>query len=189
MRVLVGCLLAAALAAACVPALGESALSVVDASARAAGNRKADAYKLGRRLFATQWPAQLTKVRVDAVGSHEIAGLVILGWKFHRPLNREAFLDEMSALVRESFAALPLEEVDVWATVPLPIDPAVAKHMVVSGDYAVPLSRIVFSVTVRRSAAADLAARLRAGRDVYWAPDWEAGLAGQRSRTGASQSR
>jgi hypothetical protein len=61
--------------------------------------------------------------------------------------------------------------------VPLPLDPAVAKHMVVSGDYAVPVSRIVFSATVRRAEAADLPARLSAGRDVYWAPDWEAGLA------------
>ncbi|HMD02855.1 MAG TPA: hypothetical protein VKG44_07795 [Candidatus Baltobacteraceae bacterium] len=147
-------------------------LAEVDAAARAAGNRRPEAVKVGRVLFATTWPAQILKVHVDGVGSHEVAGLVLSGVKFHRPLGQEAFTDEVSALVQRSFAAAPLEEVDVWATVPI----AYVRDEPVSGDYAEPTSRIVFAATVRRDEGATFAARLRRSEGVYWAPDFLARL-------------
>jgi hypothetical protein len=140
----------------------------LDAAARASGNRPAVARAIGRRLFASVWPAQLTRIRVDGIGDHAIAGLLLSGVKFHGALDRAGFEREIGALVAGAFAAAPIEEVDVWATVPIPYD----RRQPVTGDYAQPVSRIVFAVTCTRSELSDLPARLRAGRDVFWAPDF-----------------
>ena len=113
---------------------GVPSVADLDAAARAAGNRPREAYRLGQTLFATVWPAQIMKVRVDGAGKHEIAGLVISGVKFHRALDAAAFADQVVRLVQETFAASPVEEVDVWTTVPLPIDKIAAKRLVVSGE-------------------------------------------------------
>jgi hypothetical protein len=171
------CFLAAAIgvAAACAPARAGGSLAEVDAVARAAGNRPLLARALGDVLFQTSWPAQITKVRVDAVGSHAVAGLVLSGTKFHHPLDRDGFLAEVRDLVAASFAHSPVEEVDLWTTIPL----ATHAHEVVAGDLAMPTSRNVFAVSVQRREAATFAARLASGRDVFWDAAWRDTLTGR----------
>lgn len=145
------------------------AVASLDAAARAEGNRKATAVAIGKALFGREWPAQVLKVYCDGIGRHEVAGLRISGEHFHRPLTAEAFEAEVADLVERSFAAAPVEEVDVLAVVPL----AVVKGEDVSGDLAVPTSRTVFTVTVLRGErAAALHARMRAGRGVYLNQEW-----------------
>jgi hypothetical protein len=154
---------APAAAGAAVPATAD-----LDAAARAAGNLPAVARTIGQALFVTGWPAQITKVRVDGAGGHEVAGLLLSGVKFHGALDRAGFEREVEELARRTFAAAPVEEVDLWATVPIPYD----KREPVTGDYAQPVSRIVFAATCRRAELGGFAARLRAGEGIYWAPDF-----------------
>ncbi|MBC5810592.1 MAG: hypothetical protein GIW95_07050 [Candidatus Eremiobacteraeota bacterium] len=144
----------------------------LDAIARAAGNRKSEAIRIGRVLFAVRWPAQLVKIRVDGAGKHEIAGLTLSGIKFHEDLDRRGFLSEVELLIARTFASAAVEEVDLWATVPIAYD----LTQPVSGDLAVPTSRIVFAVTCRRSELGSLAMRLRTGDGVYWADDFRSRL-------------
>ncbi|MGH7729027.1 MAG: hypothetical protein ACREM2_09570, partial [Vulcanimicrobiaceae bacterium] len=118
-------------------------------------------------------PAQILKIRVDGAGPHLIAGLMLSGERFHAPLDPARFSNEVIALTVRSFAALPLEEVDVWAVVPI----AVPRGSIVSGDLAIPTERIVYSATVRRAEGPAFAARLRRGDDVFWDPRWRAALA------------
>ncbi len=158
---------------------GIPATADLDAAARAAGNHKQEAYQLGRALFATVWPAQILKVRVDGAGSHRVAGLLLSGVKFHHGLDVEGFAGEVAAIARRAFAASSVEEVDIWAIVPLAIDKATAKNLVVSGDYAQPTARTVFAVTVLRSEAPALAERILQGSDVFWDPGWKALLSGK----------
>ena len=153
-------------------ALAGSSLADVDAAARAAGNRKPIAIAVGRKLFAQMRSAQILKIRVDGVGPHQIAGIVLSGVKFHEPLDPDGFAREVAELVRETFAASDVEEVDVWAIVPL----RVGQHAVVAGDKAVPTSRVVYGTTVRRTADPGLPARVTAGDAVYWDPAWKASL-------------
>lgn len=124
--------------------------------------------RLGQALFTDVWPVQISKVRIDGAGAHTVAGLVLSGRKFHRPVDAAAFTEEVVAIVERTFAASAVEEVDVWATLPLQVAP----HTVVAGDYAQPTSRIVFSATVRRGERGSFAARLRRGDDVFWDAGW-----------------
>jgi hypothetical protein len=172
-----------ALAAACAAALGMvphaarcemPTTAEVNANVRAAGNRKAEAVKIGRALFVTVWPAQLLKVRVEGFERHQIAGLTLSAVKFHQNLDRTGFLNEVEVLVQRTFASSSVEEVDVWATVPIKFDVRVP----VSGDLAQPTTRIVFAVTCRRGELAGLAARLRSNAGVYWSPEFRARLKG-----------
>jgi len=141
----------------------------LDASARASGNRKDLAVRIGRALFHTQWPAQVLNVYADGFGGHEVAGLRVSGEHFHSALSRDQFVNEIASLVRVSFAAAPVEEVDVWASVPL----RVGKDVVVAGDLAKPTARAVFTVSVRRGERMDaFVRRMRAGRGVYWDQEW-----------------
>jgi hypothetical protein len=158
---------------------GIPATADLDAAARAAGNHKQEAYQLGRVLFATVWPAQILKVRVDGAGSHRVAGLLLSGVKFHHGLDVAGFTDEVVRIAQRTFAASSVEEVDIWAVVPLPIDKATAKNLVVSGDYAQPTARTVFAVTVLRSGADALTRRILQGDDVFWDPGWKAILSGK----------
>ena len=158
------------------PARAKPALTAdLDATARAEGNRRSEAVKIGRVLFATIWPVQIVRVRVEGVGSHAVAGLHLSAVKFHGALDRSGFLNEIETLVGRTFATSRVEEVDVWATVPIPHVAGVP----VSGDLAKPTSRTVFAVTCRREQLGGLSARLRSARDVYWASDFEAGLRGR----------
>ncbi|HEY8314307.1 MAG TPA: hypothetical protein VIG51_09020 [Candidatus Baltobacteraceae bacterium] len=141
----------------------------LDAGLRATGNRKATAVAIGRALFRSEWPAQVLKVYASGIDTHEVAGLTVSGVKFHERLSRPQFYDEIVALVADTFAAAPVEEVDVWATVPL----SVGKGIVVTGDIAKPTSRTVFTLTVRRGEAKSaLVARLRAGSGIFIDQEW-----------------
>lgn len=141
-----------------------------DAYARAEGNRKLVAVRIGQALFATEWPAQVLNVYADGVAGHDIAGLRVSGEHFHHPLSREQFYAEIADLVKRAFAAAPVEEVDVWTSVPLDV----GKGTVVAGDLAKPTFRVVFTVTVRRGeSTVSLLRRLRQGDGVFQDQDWE----------------
>ena len=151
-----------------------AAYSLVEMKAqqRAAGNHREDAVRIGRALLKTVWPAQIRKVRVDGVGAHRIAGVVLSGTNFHSKLAPAAFVDEVVAIVSQTFAASDVEEVDAWAIMPLPT----YANEVVAGDLAQPTSYTVFSATVRRDELARFAERVRSGIDVYWDAAWRRGL-------------
>lgn len=127
------------------------------------------AVSIGRALFKTRWPAQVLNVYADGFAGHDIAGLRISGEHFHHALTREQFMEEIASLVRQTFAAAPVDEVDVWASVPL----RVGKDVVVAGDLARPSSRSVFTVSVRRGEPiAVILQRMRASAGVYWDQEW-----------------
>jgi hypothetical protein len=145
------------------------AVDRLDANARAAGNRKVMAVAIGRALFRTRWPAQVLNVYADGFAGHDIAGLRISGEHFHHTLSRDEFLAEVASLVSQTFAVAPVDEVDVWASIPL----RVGKDVVVAGDLARPSSRSVFTVSVRRGEpVAALLRRMRATTGVYWDQEW-----------------
>ncbi len=175
-RGLVAC--AAALALGCVTAaLAEppaSSTALIDAEARAAGNHRAQAVALGTVLLARRWPAQVLKIRIDGAGGHAVAGIVVSAVKFHERLDPAAFTAEAVALVNASFAASGVEEVDLWATVPLPV----TEEEVNTGDYLRPAAQIVYAATVRRTERSTFGGRLRRGVDVFWDPAWRRSLGG-----------
>ena len=143
----------------------------LDAAARAVGNRRDVAQRIGLSVFSTRWSAQVTQISANQLGEHLIVGIRLWGVKFHRPITRDEFVEEVATLVERTFVAAPAtEEIDVWASVPI----AVAKGVVVSGDLAKPTSRTVFSLTVRRGeTAAAVRARASARSDgVFWDPSW-----------------
>jgi len=168
-------LAAAALGAAAPRASAPSPVprSVVElnANARAEGNRRGEAVELGRHLLATVWPAQVLKIRIDGVGPHEVAGLMLSGVKFHGRLDERGFNGEIAALVKATFAASRVEEVDIWAVEPIPFD----RQEPVSGDYAEPTDRVVYSITVRRPAKGG-GKKAQQQKNVFWAPDFHARL-------------
>lgn len=144
--------------------------AALDAAARSSGDLRPMAERIGRALFVTEWPAQVLNVYADGIAGHAVAGLRISGVHFHRPLTRAAFLDEIAGLANRVFAASPVEEVDIWATVPLPV----RKGTVVSGALALPAWQTVFTVSVLRSEApAALRARLQRGTGLFWDAAWE----------------
>jgi hypothetical protein len=152
----------------------DPATADLNAEARAAGNRRAEAVKIGRALFVTVWPVQVLKVRVEGLDRHEVAGLTLSAVKFHQDVDRAGFLNEIELLVQRTFGVSSVEEVDVWATVPIPFD----VREPVSGDLAQPTTRIVFAVSCRRSELPGLGARLRSGDGIYWSPDFHDKLKG-----------
>lgn len=136
----------------------------VHAEDRVAGNRRPEAIQLARALLVQMWPVSVQQVRIDGVGQHHVAGIVLSGVKFHQILDTDGFLDEIESLVSKTFAAVDVEEVDVWVLVPVPV----AKGAVVSGDLAVPTSRTVFACSVPRSRLDQLDELLRSKKNVYW---------------------
>lgn len=140
-----------------------------DAFARAAGNEKRIAVAIGRTVFTTEWPAQVLNVYADGIPGHSVAGLRVSGVHFHHRLTREEFIMEIGALVQRTFRASSVEEVDVWATVPL----RVGKDIVVAGDLARPTSRTVFTLSVRSGeSAGSFLRRMRQGDGVFWDQEW-----------------
>ena len=132
---------------------------------RIGGNDPLTEGVVARALLATTPPVQILRVRVEREGTRRYCGVVLSGVKFHRPIDRAGFLDEVRGIVTRAYAAAPeLAEVDVWATEPL----SVGRGVPVSGDLAHPTSAIVFSITVPREEATTFAQRLRTGRDVFW---------------------
>lgn len=143
----------------------------LDAAARSVGNRRDIAERIGESVFSTRWSAQVSQISANQLGKHLIVGIRLWGVKFHRPLTRDEFVNEVVTLTQRAFAAAPAaEEVDLWTSVPI----TVAKGVVVSGDLAKPTSRTVFSLTVRRGeSVAALRSRVsqNAG-DVFWDSQW-----------------
>jgi hypothetical protein len=166
---LAGALLLASTAALPVRAVTPS-VAALDAAARASGNRPDVATHIGDSLFRTQWPAEVNQISANAVGRHLIVGVRMWGVKFHRPLSRETFVDEVVAVVGHAFAASPqIEEVDLWTSVPL----SVGNGAVVSGDLARPTARTVFALTAMRGEnPTALRERALHGENVYWDPQW-----------------
>ena len=142
------------------------------AELRADGTQRTIAVAIGKRVFAHDLPAQVLKIRVDGQGRHTIAGVTISGVKFKHPIDPSGLTAEVATVVRDAFAAAPVEEVDVWATVPLAQPP----KTVVSGEYAQPTSRIVYSATVLRGDLPTLDALLRGTRAIFWERAFRAGL-------------
>ena len=142
----------------------------LDANARAAGNLRPEAVRVGHVIFATKWPAQVLQVAADGIGGHVVLGVRISGVHFHRDLTREQFLDEVEALATLAFAAEPsAEELDVWTVVPLDA----GKGVIVSGDLAKPTSRTVYSATVlRRDASGGSLRSALADKNAFWDEDW-----------------
>jgi hypothetical protein len=136
------------------------------AAARARGTDRPSAVAVGRTLLAQSLPAQVTQVRCEKIGAHRICGLIVSGVKFKHPLDKRGFLAEVRTLIDGAFASAPLEEVDLWTTVPLTI----GKGSVVSGDLAVATAATVFAITVRRTALGGLEQRLQTDRDLFWDP-------------------
>jgi hypothetical protein len=145
---------------------------------RAAGSDRSTAVAIASALLERPLAAQLLKVRCDRAGEHRVCGLVVSGVKFHHPLDRAGFEAEVRTLVRGAFAAAPIEEVDIWTTVPLDA----GRGVVVSGDLAQPTSATVFALTVTRSELPGLDARLASGHDVFWDAQFARDLARVRSR-------
>jgi hypothetical protein len=145
-------------------------VAALDAAARASGNRPAIARQIGDRLFRTEWPAEVNQISANAVGRHLVVGVRMWGVKFHRPLSRQSFVDEVVAVAGEVFAAAPqAEEVDLWTSVPL----NVGRGAVVSGDLARPTSRTVFALSALRSESlASLRDRILRGENVFWDATW-----------------
>jgi hypothetical protein len=134
------------------------------AAARARGTDRATAIAVGRALLSRPLTAQLVAVRCEKFGGHRICGLVVSGVKFKHPLDRQSFLAEVRALIEGAFAHAPLEEVDLWTTVPL----HPGQGIVVGDDLAIATTATVFAVTVPRAALPKLGAQLESGHDVFW---------------------
>jgi hypothetical protein len=145
-------------------------VATVDAHARADGNDKPLAIAVGENLFATTWPVQVMQVSANAIDGHVVIGLRLSGVKFHGTPALDDFHREVADLVERSFAAAPAaEEVDLWVTIPIRI----GKDAVVSGDLAVPTTRNVYTLTVRRSEPrSSLEKRLSKGTNIFVDEEW-----------------
>ena len=149
----------------------DPSVAELDATARSAGNRRDLAEQIGASVFATRWSAEVSQISANSLNGHVIVGIRLWGVKFHQPLTRGAFVAEVVEIVDRAFVAAPaVEEVDLWANVPI----TVAKGAIVSGDLAKPTSRTVFSLSARRGeSAASLRARLSvASEGVFWDEQW-----------------
>ena len=115
---------------------------------RIEGNAPAVAEGVAVALLARRFPEQILKVHVLSLRPATVAGIVLSGVKFHHTVNREQFEADVADMVHLAFGASPLiDEVDIWATVPL----EVGSGLPVSGDYALPTSKTVFSAAVTRA--------------------------------------
>jgi hypothetical protein len=159
------------MAASSIACASAPSVADLDATARAVGNRRDIAESIGRAIFRTQWPAEVNQISANELDRHLIVGVRIWGVKFHRPLTRADFVDEIVALTGNIFSAAPdAEEIDFWAAIPIDV----TKGEIVSGDLARPTSRTVFSLTVLRSESAQsLRDRVVDGSDgVFWDAQW-----------------
>lgn len=116
------------------------------AAQRAEGNDPALAERIGVALLSGAFPEPILKVRVLTVPPASVAGIMLSGARWHRTINKRQLLGDAVAMAGRAFASGPnLAEVDIWAIVPLPVQPGAP----VSGDLAVRTSRTVFSVVAR----------------------------------------
>lgn len=148
---------------------GQDALALAHiARARIAGNDPRAAEAIAVALLTPEFPEQIVKVHVLVLAPAGVAGIVLSGVKFHRPLDRQQFAADVRDMVRRAFSAAPeVGEVDIWATVPV----AVNAGTTVSGDLAMPTSRTVFSAAVLRQSLAQGSGAVDLGT-TYWDPTW-----------------
>lgn len=148
-----------------MPATGATAADIeMRATERATGTDRPTAIVVGRALLSQPFAAQVTRIRCEKLASHRICGVILSGVKFKHPLDRRGFTAEVNRAIRTAFAVAPLDEVDLWTTVPL----TAGTGVVVSGDFAKPTSATVFAVSVPRAALGRLDDQLDSGRDVFW---------------------
>ena len=144
----------------------------LDAAARAVGNRRDIAQSIGRAIFRTQWPAEVNQVSANEMDGHLIVGIRVWGVKFHHPMTRADFVDEIVSLARNIFSAAPdAEEIDFWAAVPIDV----RKDEVVSGDLARPTSRTVTPmprISPVAAAASQDGRAMEESEGVFWDAQW-----------------
>jgi peptidoglycan/xylan/chitin deacetylase (PgdA/CDA1 family) len=151
--------------AAQAAAQSETALAHI-ARSRVEGNAPEVAERVAVAVLRGRFAEPVLKVRVRAAPGAVVAGIMLSGVKFHGPVSRSSFADDVAAMLERCFVADPsVSEVDVWAVVPL----STAKGAVVSGDYAVPTNRTVFSASVLRTEWERSPDSLG---DAYWDPNW-----------------
>ena len=132
---------------------------------RAEGNDPALAERIGAALLNASFPEQLLKVRVLRVGDATDVGIMLSGVKFHATLTRLEFAADVGGMIDRAFDARPdIAEVDVWAVTPLEVLPTGA----VSGDYAAPTTRTVFSAAVTRAQRESAMSRTQMLGTMYW---------------------
>jgi peptidoglycan/xylan/chitin deacetylase (PgdA/CDA1 family) len=147
------------------PAQSETELAHV-ARSRIEGNAPEVAERVAVAVLRGRFAEPVLKVRVRAAPGAVVAGIMLSGVKFHGPVSRRSFADDVAAMLERCFVADPsVSEVDVWAVVPL----STATGAVVSGDYAVPTNRTVFSASVLRTEWERSPDSLG---DAYWDPTW-----------------
>jgi len=136
---------------------------------RSEGNDPELAERIGAALLKAPFPEQLLKVRVLRAPAATVVGLMLSGVKLHVGVDRKAFAADVGGMIDRAFDAGPdVVEVDVWAVVPLEVPQA----SVVSGDYAVPTNRTVFSAAVTRQARETASTRMQMLGTMYWAGDF-----------------
>ena len=132
---------------------------------RIEGNDPAFAERIGAALLNASFPEQLLKVRVLRVADATVVGVMLSGVKFHATLTRGEFAADVGGMIDRVFDARPdVAEVDVWAVTPLEVQPTGA----VSGDYAEPTTRTVFSAAVTRAQRESAASRTQMLGTMYW---------------------
>jgi peptidoglycan/xylan/chitin deacetylase (PgdA/CDA1 family) len=148
------------------PATGRSTAELrAIARRRIEGNDPGLAERIGAALLKASFPEPLLKVRVLRTADATIVGLMLSGVKLHADVDRSAFAADVGGMIERAFDARPdVNEVDVWAIEPLALQPAA----VVSGDYAAPTTRTVFSAAVTRCAREMAASRTQMLGMVYW---------------------
>jgi peptidoglycan/xylan/chitin deacetylase (PgdA/CDA1 family) len=136
---------------------------------RAEGNDPQLAERIGAALLNASYPEPLLKVRVLRIADATFVGLMLSGVKLHARVDRAQFEADVGGMVDRAFAARPdIAEVDVWAVEPLEVQPSAD----VSGDYAVPTTRTVFSCAVTRAQAEATASRTQMLGTMYWGPSF-----------------
>jgi hypothetical protein len=132
---------------------------------RVEGNDPALGERIGAALLNASYPEPLLKVRVLRIADATFVGLMLSGVKLHEHVDRARFANDVGGMIDRAFDARPdIAEVDVWAVTPLQVQPAAP----VSGDYAVPTSRTVFSAAVTRARAQAAGSRVQMLGTMYW---------------------
>ncbi|MDQ6824645.1 MAG: hypothetical protein M3007_04180, partial [Candidatus Eremiobacteraeota bacterium] len=134
---------------------------------RIEGNTPQLAESVAVALLARRFAEPIMKVYVLTIPEAAVAGIVLSGVKFHAPVSRNRFMADVREMAKTAFAAAAsLNEIDIWATVPV----SVPAGEPVSGDFAVPTSKTVFSSVVTQQRRG-LQTSLVWGT-TYWDPRW-----------------
>ncbi len=156
---------------------------------RIAGNAPQRAEALCIALLERRFPEQILKVHLLAMQPTAVAGILLSGVKFHEAMNARRFQADVRSMVRTALLSdKALDEVDVWATVPI----AVGAGRPVSGDFAVPASKTVFSTAVTAKGDGSGARPLTWGAqywDARWARELTPAKAAPGGRAGRAESR